>query len=325
MRSMNRRRFHLGAGLALTMGSGLFPGAHAQGYPGKLIKVIVPFAAGAPPDVFSRYWAERFSRAVRQPVIIENRPGASTIVGTQAFIRSAADGYTLLYTISSTLMTNPAVFKKLPYKVSDLVPVVRTLVIPFVLVVSASSPLQGIGDLVKAAKARDNAIHYASYGPATASHVVMVYFDNAAGVSLNHVPYKDGGLADVLGGRVDTAFSPIPDVLQHIRAGRLRALAVSSPRRLESLPNVPSLAEVYPGFDGDSWHGIFALKGTPQEVVDVVATRSQAIVASPEFRRYLAENGLVAAGGTPADFTRYIATDAGRWTKVIRDNDIALD
>lgn len=294
-------------------------------YPSKPIRVIVPFPAGTAPDVMARYWGDRVSKQLQQPVVVENKAGASTIVGTQAAVAAPADGYTLLYTASGTVTINPFVYKKMPYQASDLVPVTRMLSIPLVVSVSSQSPYKTADDLIKDAKARPGSVSYASYGVGTVPHMSMAYFANSAGLKLNHVPYRDGGVTDLIGARVDTAFSPIADVLQHIKSGKIRPLAVSSPGRLESLPQVPTVAEAFPGFEGDSWHGVFALKGTPQAVIDVIAGVSRQIAESAEYRRYLAELGLVAVGGSSADFTRVIEAESKRWAKVVKDNDITLE
>ncbi|KQP49659.1 tripartite tricarboxylate transporter substrate binding protein [Pseudorhodoferax sp. Leaf274] len=300
--------------------------AHAQDrYPSKPIRVIVPFPAGTAPDVMARYWGDRVSKQLQQPVVVENKAGASTIVGTQAAVAAPADGYTLLYTASGTVTINPFVYKKMPYQAHDLVPVTRMLSIPLVVSVSSQSPYRTAADLIKDAKARPGSVSYASYGVGTVPHMSMAYFANSAGLKLNHVPYRDGGVTDLIGGRVDTAFSPIADVLQHIKSGRIRPLAVSSPGRLESLPQVPTVAEAFPGFEGDSWHGVFALKGTPQAVVDVIAGVSRQIAESAEYRRYLAELGLVPVGGSSADFVQVIEAESKRWAKVVKDNDITLE
>lgn len=315
-----------GPAAALALLAAGIPAAQAQDrYPSKPIRVIVPFPAGTAPDVMARFWGDRVSKQLQQPVVVENRAGASTIVGTQAVATAPADGYTLLYTASGTVTINPFVYKKLPYQAQDLVPVTRMLSIPLVISVSSQSPYKTAADLIKDAKARPGTVSYASYGVGTVPHMSMAYFANSAGLQLNHVPYRDGGVTDLIGGRVDTAFSPIADVLQHIRSGKIRPLAVSSPHRLESLPQVPTVAEAFPGFEGDSWHGLFALKGTPQAVIDVLGRVSRQIAESAEYRRYLAEQGLVPVGGPSADFVQLIDAESRRWAKVVKDNDITLE
>lgn len=312
--------------LALAATLGTPAQAQAQDkYPNRVIKVIVPFPAGTAPDVMARFWGERLSKALGQSVVVDNKPGASTIVGTQQFVAAPADGYTLLYTASGTVSINPFAYKKLPYQASDLVPVIQTLSIPLVVSVANASPYKTLADLIKDAKDHPNKVSYASYGVATAPHVSMAYFANSANISLNHVPYKDGGLNDIVGGAVDTAFSPIADVLQFIKTGRVRALAVSSKTRLESLPQVPTVGEFFPGFEGDSWHGVFALKGTPQAAIDQISAASQKIVASDEYKKYLGSMGLVPIGGTPENFAAVLQSDSKRWVGVIKNNNISLD
>lgn len=321
------RRTSTACGFAtLLLGATMATGAHAQDvYPSKPIRVIVPFPAGTAPDVMARYWAERMGKLMQTTFIVDNKAGGSTIVGAQAATTSPADGYTLLYTASGTTTINPYVYKKLPYNVRDLVPVTRMLSIPLVISVPVQSPYKAVGDLIKDAKARPGAVSYASYGVGTVPHMSMAYFANSAGLTLNHVPYRDGGLSDVLGGRVDTAFSPIADVLSYIKAGKIRPLAVSSPQRLPSLPQVPTVAEMFPGFEGDSWHGVYALKGTPQPVLDQLEKMSRRIAESDEYKKYLAEFGLVPVGGSSSEFTQSVAAESKRWSTVVKDNNIVLE
>jgi tripartite-type tricarboxylate transporter receptor subunit TctC len=301
------------------------PAFAQEKYPSRSIRMIVPFPAGTAPDVSARFVAERMSKTLGQPIIVDNKPGASTIVGAQQFVAARPDGYTIFYTANPTLSINPHVYKKLPYEITDFVPVTRTLAIPFVIVVKAESKLNSLADLIAEARRSPGKINYASFGMATSPHVGMTYLSNNAGISMTHVPYKDGGLTDILGGAVDTAFSPIADVLQYVKTGRLRALAVSSPTRLKSLPDTPAVAEMFRGFDGDSWHGLFVLKGTPQASTDALAAAARGVTASEEFRKFLAEMGLVPAGETPAQFASFLTNDSRRWEKVVKDNKITAE
>lgn len=294
-------------------------------YPNKPIRMIVPFPAGTAPDVSARFVAERMSKTLGQPIIVDNKPGASTIVGAQQFVAARADGYTVFYTANPTLSINPHVYKKLPYKVADFVPVTRTLAIPFVIVVRPESKFNSLADLIAEAKRSPGKLNYASFGIATAPHVAMAYFGHNAGVAMTHVPYKDGGLIDIISGAVDTAFSPVADVLQYIKTGKLRALAVSSATRLKSLPDTPAVAEMFPGFDGDSWHGLFVLKGTPQSTTNTLNAAARGVTASDEFKKFLAEMGLVPAGDDPEQFASFLVNDSHRWEKVVKDNKITAD
>ena len=300
--------------------------AMAQGaYPSKYVRVIVPFGAGSSPDVIARFWGERFAKAAGQPVIVENRPGASTIIGAQAVAGAAADGYTLLYTVNNTTSINPYVYKTLPYRPDDFAPVIRLLSVPYVLVVSAKSAYKTVPDLLNAARQNPGKLNYASYGIGQGTHVAMAGFLNAAGVSMVHVPYKEGMLTDVIGGSIDAMFDASTTAIPQVKGGKLRALAVTGPGRIDVLPDVPAVKELFPGFVGDSWHGILAPKGTPKAVIARVNAVSQQIVESAEFKAKLHELGLVAAGGSAADFQQFLSDDSKAWAKVVRDNGIKVD
>jgi tripartite-type tricarboxylate transporter receptor subunit TctC len=294
-------------------------------YPTKTIRVIVPFPPGTSPDVVARHWSERMSKATGQTVIVDNRPGASTIIGAQTVAAAPADGYTLLYAVANTMSINPYIYKSLPYKVDDFVPVSRILSVPFVLVTAPASPIKSTQDMIRAAKDKPGKMNYASFGTGTANHVAMVRLMNHAGISITHIPYKDGGITDVITGVVDVSFEPSTTAIPQLKAGKLRALAVSSLERVQGLPDVPTVAESIPGFVGDSWHGVLVPKRTPPEVVSRLSALSRSIIESPDFRKTLNDLGLVPAGGTPADFENFMKEDARGWSKVIKDNDIKVD
>ena len=228
--------------VASVLGAG---SAHAQStaYPSRTVRLIVPTPAGTSPDVIARLWGERFAKATGQPVVVENKLGASTIIAAQAVATAPADGYTLLYTVNNTFSINPWVFKKLPYKAEDFVPVTRILSVPYVLVTSAESKIRTLTDLIREAKAKPGSMSYASGGIAGGLHVVMARLLNEAGVSMTHVPYKDYFMPDVIAQRVDVAFDASTGALAQIKGGKVRALAVASARRIEALPEVPAIAE----------------------------------------------------------------------------------
>ncbi|MDO8777001.1 MAG: tripartite tricarboxylate transporter substrate binding protein [Burkholderiaceae bacterium] len=303
----------------------LLPSLAQAAYPSKVVKVILPLPAGSPPDVVARLWAERVSKATGQAFIIDNRAGAATIIGAQAVASAPADGYTLLYTISSTISINPYVYKTLPYKPEDFEPISRILTLPLVLVVSANSPLKTAADLIKAAKAAPGKMNYASYGQGQPSHVTFARFLNMAGISMTHVPYKDGGIPDIIAGNVDASFDPSNTAIPMITGGRLRALAVTSPQRLSMLPDVPTVAEFIPGFAADPWQGLFAPKGVPPEIVARLAALTQDVVRSEDFRARLRDLGMLPVGSSPAEFRTYLAEDSKAWAKVVRDNNIRMD
>ena len=312
------------AAVASALGVGA---AHAQSpaYPSRPVRLIVPTPAGTSPDVIARLWGERFAKATGQPVVVENKLGASTIIAAQAVATAPADGYTLLYTVNNTFSINPWVFKKLPYKAEDFVPVTRILSVPYVLVTSAESKMRTLADLIREAKAKPGSMSYASGGIAGGLHVVMVRLLNEAGVSMTHVPYKDYFMPDVIAQRVDVAFDASTGALAQIKGGKVRALAVASARRIEALPDVPAIAETYPGFSGDSWHGIFAPRGTPDDVIARLVAQSQRIVDAPDFRAALRDFALTPVGGTSEQFREFLTADSRAWAKVVKDNNITVD
>ncbi|MEG0225509.1 MAG: tripartite tricarboxylate transporter substrate binding protein [Comamonas sp.] len=301
--------------------------AMAQGasYPNKPIRVVVPFGAGSSPDVIMRLMSEPMSKALGQPIVVENRAGASTIIGAQSVASAPGDGYALLYTVNNTTSINPYVYKTLPYKPEDFVPVVRVLSVPYVLVTSPQSPYKTLAQLMAAARAKPDTLTYASYGIGQGTHVAMARMLNMAGATMVHVPYKDTALTDLMAARVVTAFDPSTTTIPYIKAGKLHALAVSGPKRIEALPDVPTVGETFPGFVGDSWHGLLAPKGTPPDVVNKVNAVAQTIIASAGFQARLKDLGLVPAGGTPADFRQFLKDDAQGWAKVVRDNHIRAE
>jgi len=301
--------------------------AMAQGasYPNKPIRVVVPFGAGSSPDVIMRLMSEPMSKALGQPIVVENRAGASTIIGAQSVASAPGDGYALLYTVNNTTSINPYVYKTLPYKPEDFVPVVRVLSVPYVLVTSPQSPYKTLAQLMAAARAKPDTLTYASYGIGQGTHVAMARMLNMAGATMVHVPYKDSALTDLMAARVVTAFDPSTTTIPYIQAGKLHALAVSGPKRIEALPDVPTVGETFPGFVGDSWHGLLAPKGTPPDVVNKVNAVAQTIIASAGFQARLKDLGLVPAGGTPADFRQFLKDDAQGWAKVVRDNNIRAE
>ena len=294
-------------------------------YPARPVKLIVPFPAGTSPDVIARLWGDEFTRATGQPVVVENRSGASTIIAAQAAANAPADGYTLLWTVNNTFSINPYVYKKLPYKAEDFVPVTRILSVPYVLVISNESKLRSLQDLVREAKARPDAMTYASAGIGQGTHVAMARWLNQAGIAMTHVPYKDYFLPDVIAQRVDVAFDASTGAIPQVKAGKVRALGVTSPQRIEALPDVPAIAELFPGFVGDSWHGIFAPRGTPPQVLANLLAQSQRIVSGAEFRAKLQGYGLTPVGEPPEAFQRFLDEDARAWAKVVKDNRIAAE
>lgn len=294
-------------------------------YPSRPVRLIVPFPAGTSPDVIARLWGERFGKATGQPVVVDNRAGAATIIGAQAVATAPADGYTLLWTVNNTFSINPFIHRKLPYKADDFAPVIRILSVPYVLLVSAESKIRTLDDLIREAKAKPDAMTYASAGIGTGLHVAMSRLLNEAGISMTHVPYKEYFLPDLIAQRIDVAFDASTGAIPQIKGGKVRPLAVSSARRIEALPDVPTIGEKFPGFVGDSWQGIFAPKGTPADAVATLSAQSQRIVESPDFRTALRDYALTPVGGSPEAFRQFLVEDSRAWAKVVKDNNITVD
>ena len=324
MRHPSRRQVISALGLALTAGRPVSSFAQPA-YPTKSVRVIVPFPAGTSPDVIARLWGDRFMRATGQAVVIDNRPGASTIIAAQAAAAAPADGYTLLWTVNNTFSINPFVYQKLPYKLDDFSPVTRILSVPYVLVVSAETRFRTFEELIQEARTKPGSLSYASAGIGGGLHVAMARLLNAAGVSMVHVPYKDYFGTDLIAQRVDVALDATTTALPQIRGGKYRALAVTSPKRIDALPDCPAIAETYPGFAGDSWQGIFVPKGTPDQISMSLAAQSRRIVESVDFRSALQGYGLTPVEDSMATFRQFLSEDARAWAKVVKDNAIKVE
>ena len=326
--SINRFRsvLALRAACVLATAAFLVGAAFAQtAFPTKPVRLVVATPAGTSPDVSARFIAERLSRDLGQPVLVDNKPGASSIIGANAVAKAPADGYTLFYGTAPAISLNPHLFAKLPYKASDFVPVIHLLDVPFVLSIRADSPYKSVDDVLQAAKRQPGKLTYSSHGEGTPNHVAMLELLQKTGVTMTHVPYKDGGILDVMSGVVDWSLAASADAIPQIKGGKLRALAVSANGRMPSLPGIPALAESFPGSQLYSWNGILAPSGTPPEVVDRLSLALQKIATSSEFRKYLLDLGLIPNGGTPAEFGSFLAKDSENWGAVVKRNAIRLD
>jgi tripartite-type tricarboxylate transporter receptor subunit TctC len=294
--------------------------ANAQPYPAKIIRMIVPGPAGGGTDIIARIVAEGLSRQYGQTVVVDNRGGGAGMIGTDAVAKSPPDGYTLLMAYAGVLTVNPALFKTMSYDpIRDFAPVAMVAQVPAVLVVHPSLPVHSVAELVKLAKAKPRALNYASSGNGTSGHLCLELLKQMGGVDIVHIPYKGGApaMADVLGGQVPVICNNLVEVLPHVNAGKLRALGISAASRSPLLPNVPAIAETYPGFEADTWFGVVAPAGTPAAIIDKLAGSIRQIKETPLVKTRLAQMGANAIDYTPAEFAAMIRREMEKWSKVV--------
>jgi tripartite-type tricarboxylate transporter receptor subunit TctC len=298
-----------------------FP-AHAQGYPQKPIKIIVPFGPGGFTDVAARILQKELAPAIGQPIVIENKPGAGSTIGTAEVAKAAPDGYTLAM-VSTAHVISPHLYKSMPYDaLRDFTPVMKLAEGPYVLVVHPSLGVKSVAELVAKARANPNSIDYASSGNGSAQHLVGALFVSMANAPLNHVPYKGSAQAmnDVLGGQVKVSFVGVPNALPHLASGKLRALAVSSRTRYADLPDVPTLEEAgVPGYDATIWLGLLAPPGTPNDVVHKLNASIAKILSVPEAKKLMASAGVDVATTSPEEFAALLKSELDRWGKVVKE------
>jgi tripartite-type tricarboxylate transporter receptor subunit TctC len=320
-----RRTFlHLAAGAAALPTVSRI--ARAQAYPSRPVRIIVGFAAGGPADILARLIGQWLSERLDQPFVIENRPGGGGNIGTEAVAKAPPDGYTLLLAATANTI-NATLYDKLNFNfISDIAPVAAISRYTFVMVVHPSMPANTVPEFIAYAKANPGKINMASGGIA-ALHVFGELFKMMTGVDMVHVPYRGQGpaLADLLAGQVHVMFPNIVVSIEHIRSGRLRALAVTAATRSELLPDVPTVDEFVPGYEATGWSGLGAPKATPAEIVDKLNKEINAALADPKIKARLADLGGTALAGSPTDFGRLIADETEKWGKVIRAANIKPD
>jgi tripartite-type tricarboxylate transporter receptor subunit TctC len=294
--------------------------ARAQAYPSKPVRLIATFPAGGVVDLYARLIGQSLSDRLGQPFIVENRVGAGGNIGTEFVVRAPADGYTLLQ-MSSANAWSVSLYDNLSFNfVRDIVPIASIYQAPAILVVHPSFPPKSVPELIAYAKANPGRVNMASGGVASAQHVYGELFKIMAGVDMQHVPYRGGGpaLADLLAGQVPLMFDTLATSIGHVRAGTLRALAVTAATRVETLPNVPAIAEFVPGYEGIGWQGVGAPRGTPAAIVELLNKEINASLAEPRIKARLDDLGATALVGTPAEFASFIDVYTEKWTKVIR-------
>ena len=302
--------------------------AMAQAWPTKPISLVVPFAAGGTTDVLARALGERLSRALGQPVIIESKPGAGATIGADYVAKAKPDGYTLLvgavhHTIASS------VYRKLPYDFQkDLVPITTIAMVPNVLVVNANTPVKNVNELVALVKAQPDKGNYGSNGNGTAQHLIGTQFQQQTGTRLQHIPYKGSGplATDLLGGQILMSFDTITPVLPHIKAGKLRPLAVTTAKRSPALPDVPTLQEAgLKDFDIGTWFGVLAPVGTPKPVLDRLSAEATKIIQSPDFRKRMDDIGAQPVGNSPAEMAAQIRSETDKFSLLVKAGNVTVE
>lgn len=297
--------------------------AWAQGYPNKPVKVVVAFTAGGTTDILARMVAQQLTEKLKQPFVVDNKPGAGGNLGTELVVRAPADGYTLIVNSVGPIAVNPTLYGKLPYNpLTDLVPVVQIADVPNVLVVHPSVPAQNMEELVAYAKANPGKLNYGSTGIGTSSHLSSFMLAKRVGFDATHVPYKGAdALKDLLAGRIQFMFATIPSVMQHITAGKLRPIAVSSLKRSRAMPEVPTVVEKgFPNFEAGSWFGFFAPKGTPEAVITAVNKTVNEMLSIPAVEQQMVAQGADPAGGTPAQFGQFAQREFEKWRVIVRES-----
>lgn len=314
------RRILTGCGLALGLAASA---AAQQQYPVKPVRVVVAFTAGGTTDILTRLVSQQLSERLKQQFMVDNKPGAGGNIGTEAVVRAAPDGYTLIVDSVGPIAVNPTLYSKLPYNpLTDLVPVVQIAEVPNVLVVHPSVSAKTVEEFIAYAKANPGKLNYGSTGVGTSSHLSSYMLARRAGVEATHVAYKGAdALRDLLAGRIQFMFATIPSVMPQIQAGKLRPIAVSSAKRSRSLPDVPTIAEKgFPGFEAGSWFGFFAPRGTPEAVVSVLNKVVNDVIAVPAIEQQLIREGADPVGGTPAQFAQFVQREHEKWKVIVLES-----
>ena len=303
------------------------PYAAAQQYPSKPVRIIVPFAPGGGSDFTARLIAQKLTERYGQSFIVENRAGAGGNLGAELALKAPPDGYTLLL-ISASYTVNPSVYKLSFDPIKDIAPIIQVSGGPYVVAVHPSVPAKTLAEFVNYARAQPEKLAYGSSGNGSVMHVSTAYFLDSAKIKVLHVPYKGTGpaLQDTLGGQVQLIFGAVPTTLPHVKAGKLRALAVTTQKRIAAAPDIPTIAESgYPDYEVTNWHGIVAPRGVPREIIEQLNRDINGMLGSEDFKKVLANDGLEPAGGPSSRFAEVLARETARWAKVVQQAGIKAE
>jgi len=316
---------HLAASLALLASIvAATPTALAQSYPARPVRIVVPFPPGGGTDIGTRIIAQKLQESWGQPVVVENKPGAAGIVGTEMVAKAAPDGYTLIMGNIGTHAINISLYKKLSYDpVKDFAPISQVAGLPLFLLVHPSIPVNSVKELIALAKAKPGELNFSSSGAGGSMHVAAELFKNMTGVNMVHIPYKGGSpaVADLLSGQVALSFATVLETLSHVKSGRVRALAVTSAARSVAYPDLPTVAEAgVPGYESISWLGLFAPAGTPRDIVNRISSDVQRIIRLPEVKERLLAQGAEPIGTSPEQFALGLQSDIAKYARIIRES-----
>jgi tripartite-type tricarboxylate transporter receptor subunit TctC len=302
--------------------------ALGQAYPTKPIRIVAPSTPGDAPDVIARLVADKLSVALGQQVVVDNKPGAGGVVGSESVAKSAPDGYTLIMGNAGSHGINAAVYSRLPYDIQrDFAPVSQVAIAPNVMVINPSVPANSVAEFIAYAKSQPGKLSYASGGNGSSAHMSMELFKSMAGIDVQHIPYKGSSpaLTDLIGGQVAVFIGNMPPTVPHIKAGKLRALAVTTKSRSALMPELPTIADTLPGYETVAWFGVLAPAGTPPDVVNRLSVEIGKIARSPEMRERLVAMGAEPVGGTPEEFKAVIDRDIAKWKPLAQKVGIKVD
>jgi tripartite-type tricarboxylate transporter receptor subunit TctC len=302
--------------------------AYGQSYPSKPVRMIVPYPPGGGNDTFGRLFAAKLGERTGQPFLVENRPGAGTMIGTEAAAKSAADGYTILLSSIATHALSPNLYSRVPYDpIKDFAPITLATMTPMALVVHPSVPITSLKEYIALAKAKPGSMTFGSAGAGSVHHFAGEWLKMQTNVNIVHVPYKGSGplITDLLGGHSPSGFATLLPAMQHLKAGKLRALAVTTQKRAPLLPEVPAFAETLPGFDVTQWNAVWAPAATPKDVLDKLSVEITRIVQSPEYKARMLEQGSEAIGNSPSELAAFQKAEIDKYRKIAQQANIKAD